>query len=250
MRILLSGWVAYLGRTEEEPLAYRHPIVRHTAAAQLTGRELQEAAQQLQLSLAAVAQRREDEAAKPAEKQTLARAAVLRFRANDPQLQTDAANRVTNWPNRASPFGDATPGTRAGGPVKATATVGGLTKAILRFDGTALLEAPRRAPSAGSLFVVFRNTASTGPGRRLIGWEDSNVGKHGLGLMTAPGGSWHAILRNNGQNGDLVDKRAVNDFETACITWGPRGATLHRNGTAVAPRGGLTACRPIRALRP
>jgi hypothetical protein len=236
---LLSGWLAYLGRTEKEALADRHPVVRHAAAGRMTGRELQEAAEHLQRSLAAVAKRRKDEAAKPAEKQTLARAAVLRFRANDPQLQTDANNRVTCWPNRASPFADATPVTSASGPVKATATVGGHTKAILRFDGNALLEAPHRLPSAGSLFIVFRNTATTGSGRRLVGWEDSDVGKHGLGLMTTPGGGWHAILRNNGQNGDLVDKHAANDFETACITWGPRGTTLHRNGKAVGAKKGL-----------
>jgi hypothetical protein len=234
---LLSGWIAYLARTEKQPLADCHPVVRHAAAGKLTGRELQEAAEHLQRSLAAVAKRRADEAAKPAGKQTLARAAVLRFRANDPQLQTDAGSRVSCWPNRASPFGDATPVTSAGGPVKATATVGGHTKAILRFDGNALLEAPRRMPPVGSLFVVFRNSATTGPWRRLVGWEDSNVGKHGLGLMTAPGGSWHAILRNNGQNGDLVvDKHLANDFETACITWGPRGTTLHSNGTAVGAK--------------
>lgn len=236
----LSGWVAYLGRTEKEPLAGRHPIVRRAAAGTLTGRELQEAAEHLQRSLAAVAKRREDEAAKPAEKQSLARAAVLRFRANDPQLRTDAVNRVTSWPNRASPFADATPVASAVGPVKATATFGGHNKTILRFDGNALLEAPRRLPSVGSLFVVFRNTATTGPGRRLVGWEDSDVGNHGLGLMTAPDGSWLAILRNNGQNGDLiVNKHGANDFETACITWGPRGATLHRNGMAVGEKKGL-----------
>ncbi len=165
---LLSGWVAYLDRTERKRLADRHPVVQRAAAGMLTGRELQEAAEHLQRSLAAVAKRREDEAAKPAGKQPLGRAAVLRFRANDPQLQTDAGNRVTCWPNRASPFADATPVTPVGSPVKATAMVGGHTKAVLRFDGNALLEAPRRLPPVGSLFVVFRNTATTGPGRRLV----------------------------------------------------------------------------------
>ena len=49
---------------------------------------------------------------------------------------------------------------------------------------------PRTVPPTGSLFVVFR-TAKHGPRRsqRLLGWEDSDTGKHGLGLMLEPGGS-------------------------------------------------------------
>ncbi len=236
---VLVSWVAFLDRVEKQPSANRPLVVRDAAAGKLTGKELEDAAEQLQQSLAAVAKRNEAEAATPPEKRTVAHAAVLRYRADDPQLQIDAADRVTSWPNRASPLGDAMPSATDGGPVKTTATINGHTKTVLRFDGNALLEAPRRAPPVGSLFVVFQTAAKAGAGRRLVGWEDSAVGKHGLGLMTDADGSWHAIVRNNGQDGDLVDKHPTAGFETVCITWGSTGTTLHRNGTAAGTKKGL-----------
>jgi len=236
---VLAGWVTYLDRVQKDPLDDRPVVVRDAAAGKVTGREFAEAADQLQLSLAEVAKSNEDQAARSEEKWTPAHAAVVRFRADDPQLQVDAAHRVTNWPNRANSFADATAGKPGGGPVKTTATICGHTKAVLRFDGDALLEAPRRAPRAGALFVVIRTAAEASPGQRLVGWEDSDVGKHGLGLMTGPGGGWQAIVRNDGQAGDLVDKQSSDGFETVCITWGPAGATLHRNGKAAGTNRGI-----------
>ena len=50
--------------------------------------------------------------------------------------------------------------------------------------------------------------------------------------MLDPKGRLHAILRNDGQSGDLVDHAPAAGFELVCVTWGSRGTTLHRNGTA------------------
>ncbi|MGP0001627.1 MAG: hypothetical protein ACLPKW_28355, partial [Acetobacteraceae bacterium] len=81
----------------------------------------------------------------------------------------------------------------------------GRARAVVRFDGDSLLEVPRTVPATGSLFVVFRAAQTARPGHRLLGWEDADAGKHGLGLMLEPGGRLHAILRNEGRSGDLVD---------------------------------------------
>ena len=89
-------------------------------------------------------------------------------------------------------------------------------------------------------------------GERLVGWEDADVGRHGLGLMVDPGGRLHAILRNNGQVGDIIDQRQAESFEIVCVSWGPSGAALHRNGTAAgANKGiaGISSDPAIAALR-
>ena len=46
---------------------------------------------------------------------------------------------------------------------------------------------PRLVPSIGSLYVVFQSAKTATGGQRLLGWEDSDVGKHGLSLMPEPG---------------------------------------------------------------
>ena len=100
---------------------------------------------------------------------------------------------------------------------------------------------PRRVPSTGSLFVVFRPRTTASASQRLLGWEDSDAGKHGLGLMPEPGGRLHAILRNDGQSGDLVDATPTAGFELVCVTWGSQGTTLHRNGAAAGSQKGVDA---------
>jgi cytochrome c553 len=248
---LLSGWIAFLGRVEAQPTVDWPLILRDAAAGELAGAALEAAAGKLEQSLAVQAKARDDEVAKGGNEQALA-AALLRFRADDPQLLTDAASHVTLWPNRFDLPGDAAPPTPGGGPLKTDAIIDGRRKAVLRFDGNALLEAPRRAPPAGSLFVVFQTAANAGAGRRLLGWEDSDVGKHGLGLIVEPGGGLQAVLRNNSRAGDLAVAAPAEGFETVCITWGSAGTTLHRNGAAVgAGKGidGLSSDPAIAALR-
>ena len=112
---------------------------------------------------------------------------------------------------------------------------------MLKFDGQSLLAFPRRIPATGSLFAVFRSAASAAPGQRLLGWEDSDTGKHGLGLIVDPGGRLHAVIRNDGLSGDLVDARPTPALELVCLTWGPRGVTMHRNGAPAGAGKGLDA---------
>ena len=93
-------------------------------------------------------------------------------------------------------------------------------------------------PPAGSLFVVFRTAATAGAGQRLVGWEDSDVGKHGLGLIADPGGRLHAILRNNGQVGRPGRYAPADGVRDRLRHLGPGGTTLHRNGSAAGSQKG------------
>ncbi len=226
---VLAEWVALLDRIEKQPT--NSPLaLREIAAGKLSSAALEKAATAFQESLAEQAKRDEPE------KNTLARAALLHFRADDPRIAIDKAGRVTLWPNRVGFSGDATlpaPGTA---PLKTTAKIGDQTKPVIRFDGQSLLEAARSVPPAGTLFVVFQTATTARPGARLLGWEDSDVGKHGLGLMLDPGGRLHAVLRKDGQSGDLVDASKPTGFETLSVTWGPGGTTLRRNGVESASK--------------
>src|SRR5262249_6224583 len=206
---LLAGWVAFLGRVEKQPPESIPVALRNAANGKLTGLALRDAADKLQQTLTATAVRIENE---PPEKQPLTRGALLRLRADDPQLATDSAGRVTLWPNRSRHSLVVRPPAREGGPVKTTALIAGHKKTVLRFDGRALLEAPIRAPVTGSVFVVFQRAEKGSPGQRLIGWEDANVGHHGLGLMLDTGGRLHVILRKHSQTADLVHVRRTTDF--------------------------------------
>jgi hypothetical protein len=247
---VLAEWVAFLDRVAKDATGGYPPGLRDAAAGKLSGTELGRAAAALRASLAAEAKRVEAEAVRSPEKASLARASLLHFRADDPRLATDAAGRVTLWPNRSGFAGNAGPsGPR--GPVKASAKIGDHTKSVVRFDGDAVLEAARAVPPAGSLFLVFQAAATARPGERVVGWEDSDTGRHGLGLMTDPGGRLHAVLRKDGQSGDLVDAKKAAGFETVCVTWGPGGTTLRRNGVATSAKtiDGLSSDPKIAVLR-
>src|SRR5262249_1837987 len=144
-------------------------------------------------------------------------ACIMRFRADDPYLVTDSGRRVGLWPNRSGRPADARPPGREVGPVRASATINGQDRSVLQFDGSSLLEVPRSVPAAGSLFVVFRTGDMAQSGQRLVGWEDSDVGKHGLGVLAEAGGRLRAVLRNDGKAGDLADARAPSGFEIVSI---------------------------------
>jgi hypothetical protein len=244
---LLAAWVAYLARIEKQPPAKRPAVLHDALSGKLSDAALERAAEELQQGLVAQGKKRD---AEPPGKQNLAHAAMFRFRADDPQLLTDAAGRVTLWPNRAALSADASAPARESGPLKVNVKINDHAKTVLRFDGKSLLETPGRAPPAGSLFVVFHAADTGKPGQRLIGWEDANVGKHGLGLMLNPGGHLHVIQRNNGAESDMTDTRRATDFEMVSIGWG-NGAWLRRDGTTRVKRGstGISSDPAIAALR-
>ncbi len=175
--------------------------------------------------------------------QAIAGGASLSFSAGDAGLRVGREGRVTCWPDRAGNPSHAVPVAGTPGPLLADAAVGGRTRPVLRFTGNELLQAPGPVPPAGSLFLVFRPSPSSSPGQRLVGWEDSDIGRHGLGLMPRPNGSLHAIARRDGASGDIEDARkSTVGFEVVSLTWGERGTTLHRNGV---PAGAHAAIRAV-----
>ena len=249
----LAGFVDYLARVAAQPAINRHQTVRDAAAGTLLGSTLEKSAAELERGLGALVAREEkQQAARLRENAEAISSLTIHLRADDPYLVTDSDGRAVLWPNRSGLPADAGPVKQSPGPLKCCATINGHARAVLRFDGKALLELPRRVPSTGSLFVVFRTHSTGSPNQRLLGWEDSDAGKHGLGLMPESDGRLHAILRKDGQSGDLIDAHAGAGFELVCVTWGPRGSTLHRNGVAAGSQKGvegLSADPSIAALR-
>ncbi|HEV3439411.1 MAG TPA: DUF1549 domain-containing protein, partial [Gemmata sp.] len=249
---VLTEWVVFLDRVEKNPTADYPLALREVAVGKLAGPALENVAAEFQESLAAQAKREEAEAARSPGKQTLARAVLFHFQADDTRLATDPTGRVTLWPNRAGFSGDATPLAPKNAPIKTTAKIDGHTKSVVRFDGQSVLEAQRQVPPVGTLFIVFQTAATARSGERIVGWEDADTGKHGLGLMTDPSGRLHAILRKDGQSGDLVDTRKPTEFETVSITWGPGGTMMRRNGVeTAAPKSisGISSDPKIAALK-
>src|SRR5262249_51766041 len=155
-------------RVEKQPPASRPAALRDAAAGKLAGPELARAAEQLQQALS-VAKKKETE---PRDKQSLAGAPLPPLPADDPHPPTHRAAKAPLWPNRPSRSADAAPPAAGVGPEKASTTIDGHKKTVLRFDGKALLEAPGQVPPEGSLFVVYQVADTGKPGQRLVGWED------------------------------------------------------------------------------
>ncbi len=55
--------------------------------------------------------------------------------------------------------------------------------------------------------------------------------------MPKPDGALRAILRNNDRSADLTNTHRVERFEIVCVTWGPAGTALYRNGMPVSQKG-------------
>ena len=191
-------------------------------------------AEELATKLSMIAAERREQATRHAVARSLAKSEVLQFRADDRHIAINAARQVTLWPDRAAIADDATPPPDSRGPVLAMEMIHGHSRPVIRFDGEAVLQSPRTVPVTGALFAVFRPDAAVGAGTRLIGWEDSAVGQHGLGLMPNAAGGLHAILRRSGASGDIVAPApASSDFQLISLTWGSGGVALFRNGEAI-----------------
>ncbi len=213
------------------------------------------AARHLEQALVAIHLQRTAEADPlPGAKKSRLQTETLKLQANDGWLLASTNARVTLWPNRArSKARFATVAPDAAGPLKTNVTLGGRSRPVLRFTGSEVLEVPQTVPPAGSLFVVFRVADTSASGQRLIGWEDSDGGRHGIGLMPTAGGGLHAILRKDGAIGDIVAPAGTNAmFEIVSLTWGDHGATLHRKGIAAGKSTtlhGVSSDPKIKALR-
>jgi len=223
----LERWLRYLGEHPQPALSFSVAAGDY-AASERAARELGE-------RLTEVGTRRRSGLADDPQAQALVESEVLGFRADDRRIVTNEASQVLFWPDLAGIADDALPAADVPAPVLTVATLGGHSRPVVRFHGQELLQSPRGVPPVGSLFVVFRCGEQTAGGERLIGWEDSSVGQHGLGLMPDSSGGVSAILRRNGSSGDLTAAGPPpSDFQLVGLTWGPAGVSLRRNGAAIA----------------
>ncbi len=225
---MLERWVKFLN--QQPPPTALLPLLAETDRATAT-RLAEEMAKKLSLI---AAERREQET-RHSVAQSLAKTELLQFRADDRHIAINATRQVTLWPDRAAIADDATPPPDLHGPVLATEMIHGHSRPVIRFDGEAVLQSPRTVPLTGALFAVFRPDPIASAGTRLIGWEDSAVGQHGLGLMPTAAGGLHAILRRAGASGDIVAPAPSknSEFQLISLTWGSAGVALFRNGEAI-----------------
>ena len=230
----LNRWLKYFA---DAP----HPALpTHLATA---GRDQREkSVQEIAAHLQQIFERRRTRLTTDPVAQALADAELFSFRADDPRMLTDNAGQISLWPDHAGISDDVARVDSIPGPIVATTADQTKSRTVVRFHGQELLEARRGVPACGTVFVVFRPDTRAGAGQRLIGWEDSAVGQHGLGLMCDANGSLQAIVRHNGTNGDVVAPSAPgSDFQLVVITWGPAGVSLHRNGELIATNHAIDA---------
>jgi len=223
----LDRWLQFFNR--QPPLA-----ALSTLLTEADGRAGARRAQELVEQLNRIAGERRDRIRRDSVAELLAASELLQFRADDRVIGIDAGGRVTRWPDRASIADDATPPADMQGPMLAMAEVRGRSRPVLRFDGEAVLQSPRAVPLAGTLFIVYRPESNAPSGTRIVGWEDSAVGQHGVGLMPDAAGGLHAILRRAGVNGDVIASApAEAGFQLISLSWGAEGVTLFRDGAQI-----------------
>ncbi|MFN0055060.1 MAG: DUF1553 domain-containing protein [Planctomycetales bacterium] len=232
---ILARWLQWL--QEQPPLPALAPLLAAENEESST-----RTADELGNQLSALADRRREVLAADPVLQQIAGIEILRFRADDRRLVANAAGEIVLWPDRGGSPQDAKAKAQVPGPVLAQGKFGDTLRPVVRFQGQASLQVPRVVPEVGSLFVVYRSDPAAAGDQRLIGWEDSSAGQHGLGLMTAANGGLHAILRRNGASGDIVmPPPASPDFQLVSLTWGPAGVALFRNGEPAGTSQGITA---------
>jgi hypothetical protein len=165
---------------------------------------------------------------------------AIALRANDRRLEVNAMGQVTGWWNRGKVPQSITVIGNTPAPTRVEQEFAGRVRTVLRFDGQSLLPVPHRVPDVGSLVVVFRSDSAGEGGQRLIGWEDSASGHHGLGLMISPVGGVHVIARREGTSGDVVvPPPGVAGPQLLSVNWGPGGVKVHRNGELMGTNGAI-----------
>jgi hypothetical protein len=233
----LERWIAYLEERKPHLALTDLPTAGDKDAAERLIRELA-------AKLSAAADDRQAAALRDPVLKSLTESVVLRFQADDRRSVANDARRMTFWPNRGHGSSGAMPVPGVEPPANETVMVQSESHTVLHFSGNQLLQVAGTVPATGSLFVVFRPDPAGPAGQRLVGWEDSAVGQHGVGIMTDGAGSVHAILRRNAANGDVVVAApaagdAAPGFQTLSITWGPEGVAVYRNGQAAGTNKGI-----------
>lgn len=244
----LTRWQAFLELPQPDSALAAIQSAPNRVAAELQASELTK-------TLSAFATTRRAALENDPVQKTVTEACLVQLRANDRRLMSNDAHQVTVWPNRGRVQENAVPVTDVAAPAVTTAEFNGHPQFVLRFTGKELLQITRTIPAVGSLFVAFRPDPTGSSGQRLVGWEDSAVGQHGLGIMTDAAGSLHVIVRRNGANGDVVVPAPANtasEFQLVCVTWGPEGVTVYRDGQAAGHNQGIDSASSdpgIAALR-
>lgn len=236
--LVLVRWISYFDEQHPHPALAALRTAADLAAAKRAVAELGD-----KLS-AIAARRRAAEASDPAAR-AMAESETLRLRADDRRIVANEAAHVMHWPNRGHGVENAAPLADVAPPTVATTEVHGRLRPVIRFSGKELLQTSGSVPPVGTLFVVFRPDPKGTGSQRLVGWEDSAVGQHGLGLMTDAAGAVHAILRKNGANGDVVVAAPapvateILELQVLCVSWGPAGVAVFRNGQSVGANKGI-----------
>jgi hypothetical protein len=114
------------------------------------------------------------------------------------------------------------------------ALINGVERPVLHFDGSNRLLAAPHVPAHGTVLAVFGNADAWG---RLVGWEDSAIGRHGFAIEPFPGNAMNIVARFNATIGDVLLKPPNAGFEVLAASWGAGGVTMSRrlaDGTLVA----------------
>ena len=226
----LERWIPFL--IQQPALSQFNPHSKEEALREAPSLNESTEIQDLASKLAAISESRRQRKISDPVYRTIAESQMLQFRADDRGIATDTNGHIVLWPDRAAVATDAVSVADIPSPQIVTTAMGD-TMRVIRFDGSALLQTQRTVPATGSLFAVFR-PAPNATGTRLVGWEDSAGGQHGVGLMLTANGGLHAILRRNGASGDVVvPPSGTLDFQLVSLIWGPGGVTCFRNGEFV-----------------
>ena len=227
----LNRWLIFLYR--QPTLSALTELLKESPGSAEQAEKTANASEALVANLVMFANTRQTRLTQDPVAKSVADARMLEFRADDFSISSDAAGEITLWPDRGGFGHDAVAVSETQGPKMATAMIHGALRPVIRFDGGAMLQAPRSVPARGALFAVFRPDANAA-GTRLVGWEDSAGGQHGVGLMPTADGGLHAVLRRAGASGDVVAAAGgSSDFQLISLTWGTNGVALFRNGEAV-----------------
>jgi hypothetical protein len=137
---------------------------------------------------------------------------------------------VTAWDDQSGHGSNASTLT-ALGPLLTTTMVNASTRSVLRFDGNVELLAAPHVPAAGTLVIVLSNADHGAADRRVLGWDDSTVGNHGIELIPDYHGTNLALFvaRDNGAVGDVSGGIGITVMEIDVASWGSAGTTFDRH---------------------
>jgi hypothetical protein len=222
---MLGRWLKYLQGDHHPQLSDYLAEARSEVA--------QERSQRLAEQLSVVESLRQPKPDDPIA-QALADHELLQFRADDTRIVQSADHQISRWPDHAGLSDDAVAIENFPSPVLTSVIVDGHARWVVRFEGAQRLQVAQAVPASGSLFAVCRAAGNGPASQRLLGWEDSSVGLHGVGLICDVDGAVQGIVRRDGAIGDVRASASSNaNFQVIGITWGAQGVTIRRGGKSI-----------------